>query len=217
MIQRFLWEAPCVQQSSSCKSPTELHTEGSVWAGVCVTGLAFNHILRISEPRKSHSCPALEKLDGRCTPLVQCSSSRNPGDWRTWQLPVKDGRKGHRCEASSASVHLPLQDPVLHPHPPEIKESPRQTGLTAVLISVVWGCFFFYLSYACHVFVSIWFNPNAALQHLNLIQMSPYFSNKNFTSKLVKKLCKRTDLGTALEPRYLPPAHVFGHHFWVQL
>lgn len=64
---------------------------------------------------------------------------------KNMKTAYKAWKKGHKCEASSASIPLPLQEvvplpleqPVLHPCPLEIKESPRQTGLTAVPISAV--------------------------------------------------------------------------------
>lgn len=145
--------------------------------------------------------------------------SRNPGDLRTRQVPVKQGREGHKCEASSGSAHLPLQQPVLHPFPLQIKENPRQTGLSEVPTGAVWG--FFLLFIIC---------LPTCVMHLFLFGSVPTSSpaprsdpGESFLvwQKLYlntgKKLCKRIDLGTALDSRHLPPAHFFEHHFWVQL
>lgn len=91
MIQRFLWEALIEQL---LKKPHRAGHGGVCRGGACVTGLAFNHILSISAPRKSpHSHPA----SGEAGWTMHCTgamlSNRGTGDLRTRKLPIKHGRK----------------------------------------------------------------------------------------------------------------------------
>lgn len=127
----------------------------------------------------------LEKLDGQCTVLVQCFQQKHRG-LQNMTTACKAWGKGPQVwrQQSLNSPASPAACSLSIPTGDKGESSADWAHCSAHQCSV--RVLFFHLSYASHVFVSIWFNPNPALQALTLIQMSPYLSDKNFTSTLAK-------------------------------